>query len=68
MHLLVQFNDTVLYHKTSMLNFCADDSEIDSYSSKILTFTIVYIVSRFSNNKNITIIACLTLKTLLNRT
>lgn len=68
MHLLVQSNDTVVSHKNSMLNFCADGSEIDSYSSKILMFAIVYIVSLFSDNSNITFIVCLTLKTLLNST
>jgi hypothetical protein len=57
-HLLMQSNDTVLLHKNSMMNFCADGSEIDSYSSKMLVFAIVNIVS-VNNNKNITIAACL---------
>jgi hypothetical protein len=42
----MQFNDTVLFHKNSMLNFFAGGSEIDSYSSKILMFAIVNVVFR----------------------
>jgi hypothetical protein len=46
MHLLMQSNDTVLFHKNSMLDLCADGSEIDSYSSKMLMFAIVNIMFR----------------------
>jgi len=45
-HLLMRSNDAVSLHKNSILNFCADGSEIDSYSSKILMFTIVNCVFR----------------------
>lgn len=45
-HLFMQSKDAVLLHKNSMLNFCADGSEIDSYSSKIFMFAIVNIVFR----------------------
>ena len=50
--LLVQSNDTVLFHKNRILNFREDGSEIDSYSSKILIFEIVNVVFRF-NHKTI---------------
>jgi hypothetical protein len=50
--LLVQSNDTVLFHKNRILSFREDGSEIDSYSSKILIFEIVNVVFRF-NHKTI---------------
>jgi len=61
----MQSNDGVLLHENSMLNFCADGSEIDSYSSKLLMFAIVNYVFSVNKNKNITTAACLTLRTLL---
>jgi len=52
----MQSNDTVLFRKNSMLNFCADGSEIDSYSSKMLMFAIVNIVFRLIITKILTLL------------